>query len=106
MKCISLYALSPHLVKISVKDQCKPAYYDCTTVCSISVFHPCLDDIFSRYFSKLAFENYCIIILIKLGSKNQFNSMFFRYLLQWMLSYKSAYIQRMDSNLTFPRYLT
>lgn len=39
MKPISLYALSPHLVKISVKDQCKPAYYDCTTVCSISVFH-------------------------------------------------------------------
>lgn len=108
MKPISLYALSPHLVKISVNDQCKPAYYDCTTVYSILsdwVF-PCLDDIFSRYFSKLALENYCIIILIKLDSKNQFNSMFFRYLLQWMLSYKSASIQRMDSKLTFPRYFT
>lgn len=38
MKRISLYALSPHLVKISVKDKCKPAYYDCTTVYSIIGF--------------------------------------------------------------------
>lgn len=39
MKRISLYALSPHLVKISVNDKCKPAHYDCTTVYSIIVFH-------------------------------------------------------------------
>lgn len=39
MKPISLYALSPHLVKISVKDKCKPAHYNCTTVYSIIVFH-------------------------------------------------------------------
>lgn len=38
MKRISLYALSPHLVKISVKDKCKPAYNDCTTVYSIIGF--------------------------------------------------------------------
>lgn len=38
MKPISLYALSPHLVKISVNDKCKPAYYDCTTVYSIIGF--------------------------------------------------------------------